>query len=219
MAKVAVLCVGVGGWHPKGVQRLKNTLLFDEVFKFDTITWTDAYPPDSPTHYQTPYAFKAFAFEYAKKLGYDIVLWLDSSIYAKHSIQPIIDQIKHDGHFMLKNGWKAGEWLCDNQIEALGLTREESMQFDQLVGGCIGLDFRNKTSMQFFNEYFESTKRWKGEWKNTGECSCDNRVLGSRHDQAFASVISQRLGMKWHDCAGWLSYNRNDDTILIAEGM
>lgn len=144
---------------------------------------------------------------------------MDSSVYLKKSIQPIIDLIEKEGQFMLLNGWKAGEWLCDNQLTALGITREESMNHKQLIGGVIGLNMNDQRALEFLDQWTKLSPHFKGPWTACPECSADERVLGSRHDQAFASVISTQLGMEWKEPQGYFDTNINADSILVAQGM
>lgn len=214
-----ILNVGVGAWHPRGTERLGNSLAKHTPTGTHYITWTHNYPPDSPTHSESNYAFKSYAFQWAIKEGFDIAIWMDSSMFLKKDLQPIIDVIQKDGHFLLRNGWTSGEWCCDNQLEPLGLSREEALQVPLLIAGLMGFDLRNKRSLKFLNEWHLLTPHFSGEWTNTGKCSEDQRVLGSRHDQTFASVISHRLGMEWLNPQGWFDYDIDKDAIVVARGM
>jgi len=216
--KVVVLNVGVGTWHPRGSSRLNHSLQANQ-YDGDVMLWTDGFPPDSPTHKQANYAFKAFAFKWAKEKGYDIAIWMDSSIYLKKSLQPIIDLIAKDGHFIIRNGWTASDWLCDNQIECLGITREQAKEAPLIIAGAMGFNLNDKKIWAMLEKWIEYTKCFSGEWTNTGICSQDDSVLGSRHDQSFMSVLAYQNNLTLHNPQGYLSYNVNDDVILAAQGM
>lgn len=219
--KVAVVNVGVGGWHPKGSRRMAEAFQAVSITaQPDLLQWTTTYPEGCRPHGEVPYQFKPFAFNQALSKGYDIVIWLDSSIWPKKDIQPVIDLTIKQGYFFIRNGWTAGEWLCDDQLTALGLTRDEALQIPQLIGGCMALDLRQDHALWFLKSWLDYSSSFVGEWTNTGKCSADSRVLGSRHDQAFASVIAHRLGMtQWVNPQGWLSYTPSDDVIFAAQGM
>lgn len=214
--KVVILNVGVGGWHPKGSRRLSASIVTQGR---DIKTWTNEYPLDCPPHAEANYAFKPYAFKWAMEQGYDIAIWMDSAVWAKKSIDPLIEIIQKQGHLLFKNGWTASDWLCDNQLECLNLTREEAKTLPHMMANVMGFDLNNPMSKNFLDAWIIYANCFSGEWTNTGKCSQDTTVLGSRHDQAFASVISHKLGMEWSDPNGLISYNVNEDSILVTQGM
>ena len=46
---------------------------------------------NSPDHSEIPYAFKPYAINEIKKKGFEIVVWMDSPIYAIKEINKFID--------------------------------------------------------------------------------------------------------------------------------
>lgn len=222
--RTVILNVGVGGWHPRGSERLGKSIqeIHPELWESGSIEFlslTTSYPPNSPTHEQAPYGFKPYAFQWAIENNYDIAIWMDSSMWLKKSIQPIIDIIKEKGYFLLRNGFTSGEWCCDDQLEPLEITREESFTIPHLIAGLMGFNLKDELSLEFLQRWLKSVPHFLGEWTNTGKCSSDARVLGSRHDQTFASVISHKLGMEWQDPQGYFDYDINKDAIVVAQGM
>lgn len=216
--RVAVINVGIGRWHPRGSARLKNSLI-NTGFNGDILCWTDNYPKDCPPHHECNYAFKPYAFGETLE-SYDIVIWMDSAVYAKKSIQPIIDHIDNNHYLLLQNGWTSGEWLCDNQLEPLGISREQSFQYPHVMACVMGFDLRINDNIFLLDNWKKLSEHFSGEWNNTGVCSKDKRVLGSRHDQSFISVLAHDRGYKLTDSKGILSYNIHDnDTILVTQGM
>jgi len=221
LMKAVWFSVGIGSWHPAGVARLVATLKSFK-WKHDIKTWIDEYPPNSNTHQVTPYHFKVMGFNWAKENGYDIVIYSDASFWCQKDPEQLVEMIKEDGHLMIRNGWTLGEWCADSALKPLGLTREESFGYPQLVGGLIGLDLRNETSRNFLMQWTDLAQAsFPGAWTNDKkQCSNDDRVLGHRHDQTAASIISHRLGMKWRDATGILDYNwNNEDSIMLLRGM
>lgn len=218
--RIAILNVASGGWYPRGQVRLMKS--FEKVmpgYGFDFLFWRDGYPEGSASHRDIPYQFKPYAFKYAIDSGFDYAIWMDSSVYLKKDISPIIDQIKSEGYFFFQNGWTSGEWLCDNQCEPLGITREESFSYPHIMACVMGFDLKNPKSLAFLKKWTELSIYFKGSWTSCIECSDDPRVKGSRHDQAFASVISHQMQMRHTPPKGLISYDVNDDAILIAQGM
>jgi len=226
---VCILNVSCGGWYPRGQHRLFESL--DQFgFKGKKLFWKDRFPPGCPDHKKIPYAFKPYAFLEAKRRGYDIALWIDSALWAIKPIDYYLDKILKDGHVLLNNGWKTGQWCSDAALKTLRITREEAMDMPHLMANVMGLDFRNKRSIDFFEEWFRLSNdgiTFPGSWTNkNNEVSKDPRVLGHRHDQTAASVISIRLGMNWTiDNTGVFYYDGRpmeqvpSNIILLARGM
>ena len=46
----------------------------------DFIAWNGCVPPGSPSHFDMPYAFKAWAIKFAVEAGYTSILWADAPI-------------------------------------------------------------------------------------------------------------------------------------------
>ena len=224
LLRTVILNVGVGGWHPRGSERLSKSIqaIHPELWEngsVEVMLWVNSYPSDSPTHQQSNYAFKPFAFQWAIDNGFDVAIWMDSAVYLKKPLQPILDIITKQGHLLFRNGWTSGEWLCDNQLEPLGITRDEANQIGHIMACVMGFDLKNVRSIQFLSEWKRLSAYFSGEWTNTGNCSSDNSVLGSRHDQSFASIISNRLKMNWTNPQGLINYNINEDSIMVTQGM
>jgi hypothetical protein len=72
--KPIIISCGVGSWYKAGVDRLHTTLLYNG-FAGDLLLYKNAYPPNCPSHEESPYSFKIYAFREAIKLGYRQILW------------------------------------------------------------------------------------------------------------------------------------------------
>ncbi len=197
-----VVNVAVGGWYPRGQRRLERTLNRHSP-EVPLLKWTNEFPPGSPTHEASPYAFKFHAIRIAKENGHDVVLWLDSAIAVMKPIDPILEYIDKTGWYFQYNGWKVGQWCHDAALERLGLTRDEAMEMTDLMGCIVGLDFRNDKANAFLDTMIEMGNDgniFPGPWNNNdGSCSSDPRVLGHRHDQTAMSVVTARMGVHWID--------------------
>lgn len=214
--RIVVLNVGHGKWHPKGSKRLADSCRRFAPYA-DLKIWTNSLPNGCPPHSTHPYAFKTHAFQWAMKEGYDIAFWFDSSIWLKKELQPIVDKISEDGYFVIRNGWTASDWLCDNQVECTGKSREQLKAIPLCIAGAIGFDLKKYGDM--LNQWHELSNCFLGEWTNTGKCSMDETVLGSRHDQSFLSVLCHDYNIQLTNPQGYLSYNVQDNVILAAQGM
>ena len=139
----------------------------------------------SPSHKENPYAFKIYALEKMKDLGYDQVLWLDSSIvFVKHS-KPIFDWIEDKGFFFEEAGHWAGSWCNERTLEYFGINREEAMKMPMFSAGFTGLDFSKSKSVEFFQRWKQSMLdgQFLGDWSN------------HRHDMTCASIIANQMDM------------------------
>jgi len=150
----------------------------------------------APSHKDNPYAFKVYAIEEALKRGYTQVLWLDSSAYAIANVEPIFNLIRRNGHFMEEAGHQAYKWTNDRTLEYYGLTKEDAAKIPLYSAGFTGLNFNNETTVTFFEIWKQSMLdgQFKGDWTN------------HRHDLSNASIIANRLGMKYETCCKYFQY-------------
>lgn len=189
---------------PRGIRRIKEKLNHYH-FRGDFIGWDKVYPEGSPTHQQAPYAFKAFCFYEAHKLGYQLVLWLDTSMLIQQPIEPLFELIEKEGYLIFQEDHSVGQFCKDDALEPLGITREESFTLPSCMSGVIGLNLASQRSREFLRQWKEKARdgitftgpKWNGTmgWPRTA--SLDPRVHGHR-SQTVASVIALKLGMdRW----------------------
>lgn len=169
-------------------------------YKGDFLLFNDENPLNCPSHAQVPYAFKPHAMKAAAELGYRYLLWCDSSVYPVAPLNTIFDIIKKDKYLFFMCGWKAGQWCSDAALDSLGVTRDEAMEMDQLIGGCQGLDMGDVLCRAYLSQWYELSRdgiSFVGAWTNEKrQVSKDPRVLGHRHDQVCASILAWQLGMR-----------------------
>jgi hypothetical protein len=175
----------------------------------DVLSWSDAWPPRSPSHAEAPYAFKLHAFAEARRRGVARALWLDAPVTAAGDPAPVFERIERDGHLFVTAGERLGNWIGDGALEALGLTRDEAMSLPLLNGTFIGLDLRRGEWLDemleaaakgllngpYFTEHAPSEARARKPGKSTGTASGDPRCWGHRHDEAIGSALAKRMGM------------------------
>jgi hypothetical protein len=139
----------------------------------------------SPYHQNNPYAFKLYAIEYSRNMGYEKVLWLDASvIFVKHS-KPLFDWIESKGFFFEEAGHLVGTWCNDRTLQYFGISRDEANQMPMFSAGFTGLDFANPIAVEFFDKWKQSMLdgQFLGEWSN------------HRHDMTCASIIANKMGL------------------------
>ncbi len=228
-----VLNVAVGGWYPQGQQRLLDSLK-SVGYTGHTLVWTEAYPPGSPTHAQLPYGFKAYALAAAVAAGHDSLLWLDASCWAVKPVEPLFDEIEREGHCFSTEvdprfstePWKAGQWLKDEALATLGITRDEAMTIPLLGGMFMGVCLKHERSKRWLDDFIricQDGHTLVGAMRNVGgSVSKDPRCLGHVADQAIAAVLAHRYGMALTNPPVWRDWYRPDideRTVITARGM
>lgn len=166
----------------KGQKRLKKSMLSQA---YDFIHFTSESQVGSPLHSDNPYAFKIYAIERARELGYNQILWLDSSVYTVKDITPVFDWLTDKGIFLEEAGHHAGQWCNDETLKYFELDREDAMFYPMFSAGYCGFDFRNPISQEFFAEWKESMLNgmFRGLWEN------------HRHDMTCGSIIANKQGL------------------------
>lgn len=154
--------------------------------------------PDCPTHQENPYAFKVYAIEYARKFGFDIVIWLDSPNRLKKATEPWLEDIARVGVYLQADGWWCGEWANDRCLDYFGVSRDEAMKIQNIYACIMAFDFRHPIADQFFTMWkqacLDGIFRGKHHNKDKTE-SQDERCQGHRHDQSCAELIAHKLGI------------------------
>jgi hypothetical protein len=179
--------------YARGQQRLSNSLN-----GYKKLMLNDYVSINSPTHQQSPYEFKIWAIEAAWQYD-NIVLWMDSSMWLVGDMSKIENLILRDGYFMSEAGAWVGDWTNQYTRNYFNLTQEEAKVPGGLTmfsAGLLGLDRNNPLAMEFFVQWKASALAgcFKGDWSN------------HRHDMSAASIIAQRLGMRYQRGGEHMSY-------------
>ena len=224
MTRRAILNVAHGQWYPRGAQRLYETL--EERRENATrLFWSDQLPPGSPEHAAAPYAFKPYAFKHARQLGFDQALWLDASCWAIRPLDTIWGLLDEHGCYFEPDGHMVGEWISDDALRLLGLSRDETMEMPLIEGKCIGLDLQDAGVGAFLDEWLRlaDTGGFHGGWSNDeGQVSPDPRCRGHRHDIACASPLVDSFGLPVQPVkrVGFPANGEpGDEILLLAQGL
>lgn len=216
MTRPAIVSFAYGGWYPRGLQRLKASCQrFDvQLYGYET------YPAFCPSHQDVPYAFKLYTMQIVAVTN-PVMLWLDASGWLQHHPQAIFDHIEQHGYLILDNEHPNSTWCSDRQLEAFGYTRDEAEIQHQVIGGCIGFDFRNQEAVSIFYEWMANIDLFRGRWDNKGHTeSQDPRCAGSRHDQSVMSLIAAKRGLTITDPAPIVSFDPNNTEVpILMQGM
>lgn len=154
--------------------------------------------PECPPHKEAPYGFKVYAVEYARTLGYEIVIWLDSPNRLIKPVDDWIPEIEKVGVYLQKDGWWCGQWANDKCLDYFGVSREEAMTIHNVYACILAFDFRHPITPIFFALWKTAMQKgmFYGKGKNTDKTeSQDERCLGHRYDQTCAELIAHALNL------------------------
>lgn len=159
----------------------------------------------APPHMENPYAFKVYAIEKVRNMGYTQILWLDSSVYAVAPVAPAFWHIDSFGYLMQDSGHVLGDWSNDELLSYAHLPREKAMKVKMYGNaGMLGLDFRNTKSLIFFARWrrFMKAGLFKGSWDN------------HRHDMSCGSIIAWAMRFQYIAGDQILQYAAPEDPLL-----
>jgi hypothetical protein len=190
----AIVCCGVGAWHPDGVRRLEKSLENNFDGKFYGFT---KFPPNSRDHISSPYGFKVHAIEYALQQGATQIIWLDASAWAITNTDEIFAIIKEKGYYFWQCGFTADQLCHDKCLNYFNITRDEAQQMTCIAGGGFGLNFETEIAREYFARLknAEAADMFVGSWTHDNQ-SEDKRFLFYRHDQSCGSIIANQLNME-----------------------
>lgn len=209
-----VITLGVNGStpaeHPEsfyqdyspGIERIRQGLE-RTAFNGDFLAWDQAYPDGSPTHAESPFAFKPFCFVEAQSRGYQLVLWLDAGVDIKKPVGPLMEIIRSRGYLLLRETHSLGEYCKDEALTSLGITREQSFTIPSCRSSVLGLNLKSLLARDFLRQWKELSEdgvtfrgpKWSGRFGYPRTASDHPQVKGHRHDQTAASAVAHRLGM------------------------
>jgi hypothetical protein len=196
------------GWYVNGQKRIVDTMK-QHGYNGDMVMLNDNNLFGSPTHQENPYAFKIYAIDYVLEKGYDVVWWMDSSIYPVKNISPVLEIVKEQGYFFESCGFNAAMWTNDKTLDYFGISRDEAEKIILFSAGFMILDFRKEIVREFFARWKNACNAgmFKGSWNNEGNTeSNDLRCHGHRHDLSCASIIAYQLNMEIIQSGTYLSY-------------
>lgn len=237
--KRCVLNVATGKHYVAGQKRLSAALtrLAPEV---PQIFWEDSLPDGSPGHEYVPYAFKAWAITHAVNLGYDEILWADSSILPIQPLDRIWERAEVHGAWIGRNGYRNTEWTADSAYRHLFpvLDYEEARKVNYLVEHVVAtafcLNVATRVGQDIARNYIRLAKSgaFEGPWDNldrqpdppapgprAGRCGPPD-CRGHRHDQTALSVCAFTFKLELTSSPDYFAYygGETSDTILSADG-
>lgn len=164
----------------------------------DLHTFIGEHSVGSPLHQENSYAFKVYAIEKVRQLGYSHIFWADASIAFVRNPQPVFDKISETGFFFEHSGHAIGSWCREETLSYFGITREQAMSMPMYSSGMTGINFDTSAGVDFFS-------LWK-------QSMIDGHFIGDwsvhRHDQTCASIIANQMDLvkHWTNANEYFSY-------------
>lgn len=156
----------------------------------------------SPPHYENPYAFKVYAIQKARDMGYTTIIWCDSCLRAVRSLESLIKDINQSGVYFQKDGWPCGQWSNDRALEYFEVTRDQAMNISSIYACFMAFNFKTDVANEFFVKWKRACQMgiFIGRWKNDDKTeSQDIRCTGHRHDQTCAELLAYTLKIPLHE--------------------
>ena len=152
---------------------------------------------ECPPHSTHPYAFKSFIIQEARDMGYEKIMWADSSCVFLKDAEPYWHLASEIGVVTLDNpGCPEATWTADDCLEHMGCDPEFAKTFFEIDAYMMIFDFTSLTvnhpdskliSHALFEQYFNHSMDGiccKGE---RGSTRPDFRA--HRHDQSIISYF------------------------------
>lgn len=195
-AAVAIVCFADGSYAPL-LARLRASVR-QQSPQIPVFTYSDVAEIGSPTHAENPYAFKVYAIEKVRSMGYRYVLWCDSVLQLQKPIEPLLPEITARGVYLARDGWACGTWANDRALQAFGVTRDQAMEITSIWACFMGFDFAVPAAQEFFRQWKQAcdTGLFRGTHSNDAKTeSQDPRCRGHRHDQTCAELVAYMVGI------------------------
>jgi hypothetical protein len=194
VSPICFISAGIGGWYPRGVERLKKSLA-TVGYTGDVQIWKNQWPEwGHPKH--CVYAVKAAAFDWAIKQGYTTIIWADASMTVQRPVEPLIEAINRKGYWIGQSGFNGAQTCSDACLQYFDITRDEAEQMKDSATGLFGVNTTFLKARVFIEKFIQAGRdqAFNGSRLHANQ-SKDPRFLFHRQDQACATVILGKLGM------------------------
>ncbi len=132
-----------------------------------------------------PYAFKAAFLDHARLLGYEEVLWIDTSFHPLTSFELFFSEIRKRGYFLCSAGSLEENRHCASEIanEALQISFDVYPKIPHIWAGFIGLNMKHPAALQLL-------ENWISDLRKVAPCMSDFQ------EELSLSVVAWRLKIK-----------------------
>jgi hypothetical protein len=214
------------GWYPQGQRRLVRSLN-GMGWNWDIQAYS-SFSKDTLYDPECPYTIKADAFSRTIEAAPDYThfVWLDCSVWAVKNPNPFMDIVNEKGYYFHGSGYNCAQVCSDACLEYFQITRDEAEAFPDCSSSIFGLNVGNPLARKFLDQWLQAAKDgiFHGSRLHDNQ-SKDPRFQFHRQDQACASVILGKLGMKLFPHAQYARYDApengdyGDKVMFVMRGM
>ena len=211
-------------WYRKGQQRLIDSLIVQgNKSHYDFTTMENSV-------YGNPYADKIMSIYNAYKNGYKYILYLDCSIKAIKSTEPIWNYIEEKGYYLYESGENCAQTCNDHCLSCYGITRDSAENMIEGATNVFGISLETDFGQQFIEDIAKSVSNGavNGVKNPTEEQrlmeSADPRFKYHRVDQSVISLVAGKLNLpmeqEGHFVSRWENAERtmNENIIFTLKG-
>jgi hypothetical protein len=168
-------------------------------------------------HASVPYQFKPFMIQEAVDRGFDVVVWLDSTMRMESDITPMIELAKERGIVAWHNvGHETKHYISDIAMDRLAITEKDLDSIPQIMACGLILDFSHPTCRTVFNSWIDLSTNGVS-FQNYGSTTRPD-FKAHRHDQVNLSVLLWRYGIPLEPYGG-LCYPPHHETKEYGESV
>lgn len=222
MSKQCIINVAIGGWYPKGRERLVRSLMYHG-FAGEVLTWNNDWPNGNYDG-SCLYDVKAAALEEAIARGFTHIFWADCSMWCVRDPQALFGIIDEKGVYLESNGYNCAQECSDDCLDYFEVTRDEAEKIPMCSSGLLGININNPKGKEFAELWIESAKNrvWHGSRGHDNQSS-DSRFLHHRQDQSAASIIAHQLEIELVPLGTHFAYypasQSNEKIFFLCRGM
>ena len=219
MNKTVFLSAGIGAWYNLGTDRLKGSLI-NHGWPYDIRIFRDEWPSNKFDR-SCVYTIKADAFLWAISQGYRTIIWGDASIYAQAKMEPFVEAINARGYWIGQSGYNAAQTCSDACLNYFGVNRDWAEKVPDSATGLFGVNLDNPVANEFIETWIKAGRdgAFAGSRLHARQ-SKDPRYLHHRQDQACASIIAGKMGMKLDHCIEFFGFCWDTQpTIFKCQGL
>ena len=147
--------------YPRGISHLKKALEkvgFKGHFVYRIGGWPDV-EGGSLKLAHVPYSFKPCFLRELKRLGYELVLWLDASIRPVKSLEEVFAHIESNGYLFYPAGHTLEKYCTKEAIASLGENPEIASQIHSVMAGIFGINLRHPIGERIAKEWYEAASQ------------------------------------------------------------
>jgi len=182
-----------GSPYKLGQRRLLESLNLHG-FRHKVLAFSDF--PNDEFDKSNPYNIKASAMFEARKKGFDVLLWLDCSVWAIKPLEPLFDYISEHGWYFHSNGFDLGQTMDDRALAYFEIDREEAFNMPDLSSSMFGLHLGNPKGEHTLIDWLQSAKDglWGSSRQHNGGSS-HPRFRFDRQDQSCLTALMHKRKM------------------------